>query len=508
MQEEYFRRTVHFGRRSSARGLGGAEYQPAGDGRVGATKNRTRTRLGRLAAPGMALFIGGLSIAFAFIAADVNKTQEQQLLTERAGELSSLLSVSTSETRSVLLVAGSSGSTPDAAKSFAAVTAAMTSTGTSTISLARRQGSGYAVVRSAGRTAPAPGTAVSPEVTQMLARATKAKDMVSGVVDLGGSKHIVLALAVATDPGNVAFLDSALGPARPTPSAAGSPFRELDVAVYAGATVDPRQLLLVSGDLPHGTVVTKQFQVGTSTWSIAASAREPLIGTVASAFPWLLVGGGLLTAAVLGLLIETLVRRREYALRLVDERTRLLVDAQAEAERANVAREEFFASVSHDIRAPLTAIMGFTEMMSIAEPDEQDVFVQRVRSNVATLGVMVDNMLDHARLQAGALEVQLEPLCLKELVEDCLRDLEPVLTSHKIAVTGAPVMVMADRSRSGGCWRTSWSTRSATRRRARRSTSSSARTTGWAASPSPTGAGASRRRTSRRSSTSSPAAPA
>jgi len=394
----------------------------------------------------MALFIAGSAIAVAFLAADVNASQERQLLTERAGELSAILSVSTSETRSVLLVAGTTTDTPAGAKTFAAVTASMTQSG-SVISVARRHGGVFTVVRSAGLQAPAAGTTVPAGVAELVARAATAQDMVSGVVDIGGNKHAVLALAVAADPNQVAFLDSSLGPARPRPTAAGSPFRELDVALYAGKTADPNQLLLVSGNLPgaHGSVVHKQFQVGTSTWSLAVSARDPLIGTIASAFPWVLGASGLLTAAVLGLLIQTLVRRREYALRLVDERTRLLRDAQAETERANQAREEFFASVSHDIRAPLTAIMGFTEMISIAGPDKQDEFVQRVRSNVSTLGVMVDNMLDHARLQAGALEVELEPLCLQELVEDCLRDLEPVLTSHKIGVSGEAVTVMADR---------------------------------------------------------------
>src|SRR5690348_12941013 len=304
------------------------------------------------------------------MAADVSRGQERQLLSERAGEIAAILNVSTSESRSMLLVAGSTTSAPNGAKTFETVTAATAQSGAS-IGVVRRSGGSFSVVRSAGLKAPAPGASLDPAAAAVVAKALGSQGMVSGVFDVGSLKHVVLALATGSN--EVAYLDSAMDPTQQAPSSANSPYRELDVALYAGKTADPKNLLLVSGDRPgaHGSVVTKQFQVGTDTWSLAVSARQPLIGSFATAFPWVLGGSGLLTAAVLGLLIETLVRRREYALGLVDERTALLQEAQREAERANQAREEFFASVSHDIRTPLTAIMGFTELMTSAEPEDR-----------------------------------------------------------------------------------------------------------------------------------------
>jgi signal transduction histidine kinase len=443
---DYFRRTVHFGRirphdsaRNARRSIMG------GNERLGATENRSMW--GRVVAPVVALFIAASSLTVAVLASQVSSSQEHELLRERAGELAALLNVSTSDSRSVLLVAGTSMQTPGGVKTFNSVTARLVLAGTGAVAVVRRTGAEFRVVVSAGRQAPAKGTVLDPVVAAVIARAQSAKDMVSAVVDVADTRHAVLALAVASDPTQVAFLDSVLAPATNAPRNVSSPFNELDVALYASGVVDPNQLVLVSGDVPSSGdgVVVKQFKVGVDTWSLAVSARTPLIGTMATAFPWVLGASGVLTAAVLGLLIETLVRRRAYALRLVDERTGLLQDAQVAAEKANQDREAFFASVSHDIRAPLTAIMGFTELMATAEPEQQDEFVQRVRSNVATLGVMVDNMLDHARLQAGALDVELEPLCLKELVEGCVQDLGPVLASHKVAIDGPSVKVMADR---------------------------------------------------------------
>lgn len=401
--------------------------------------DQARSRWGRLVAPAVALFIAGSSVTVAVLAADMSKRQEHQLLTERAGELSAVLSVSISESRSVLQLAATATSAPGGNTTFDTVTAPMTLSG-STIAVVRGNANHFTVVRSTGSSAPQAGTVLDPATATVVDHALHAPGLVSQVFGSGAGKHVVLAISVPTKPARVAFLDSPLSPARQAPTDARSPYRELDVALYAGNGADPSQLVLQSGRLPgsHGPVVHKSLQVGGDAWTLAVSARDPLIGTLATAFPWLLGGFGVLTAAMLGLVIAILVRRREYAMCLVRE-------AELEAERANDAREEFFASVSHDIRTPLTAIMGFTEMISIAEPEQQDEFVQRVRSNVANLGVMVDNMLDHARLHAGALDVVLEPLCLQELVDSCLEDLGPVLTTHKIAVAGEPVMVLADR---------------------------------------------------------------
>lgn len=120
-----------------------------------------------------------------------------------------------------------------------------------------------------------------------------------------------------------------------------------------------------------------------------------------------------------------------------------------EARRLEMARESFFASVSHDIRAPLTAIQGFAEMIPVVDPAQQEEYVGRVRSNVTRLGLMVDNMVDHARLRAGALPIVIEPLDLAEAVATCARDLAPVLATHEVVADESDVHVLADREALG-----------------------------------------------------------
>lgn len=123
----------------------------------------------------------------------------------------------------------------------------------------------------------------------------------------------------------------------------------------------------------------------------------------------------------------------------------VVIQDLTESRRLETARESFFASVSHDIQAPLTAIGGYAEMIPIAEPAQQEEFVDRVRSNVTRLGVMVDTMLDHARLRAGAVRLTLEPIDLSEAVRACIRDLGPIFADHEVEVTGPSVTVLGDQ---------------------------------------------------------------
>jgi len=125
----------------------------------------------------------------------------------------------------------------------------------------------------------------------------------------------------------------------------------------------------------------------------------------------------------------------------------LVIRDQSELRRLEESRESFFASISHDIRAPLTAIQGFVEMIPLAEPDRQSEFIQRVQNNVTRLAVMVDNMLDHARLRAGALPVVPTALDLGAVTAACVRDLAPVLSEHRVVLPAeGEVVVFADES--------------------------------------------------------------
>jgi PAS domain S-box-containing protein len=120
-----------------------------------------------------------------------------------------------------------------------------------------------------------------------------------------------------------------------------------------------------------------------------------------------------------------------------------------ESRRLEMARESFFASLSHDLRAPLNAIQGFAEMIPIVDEPRQSEFVNRVQSNVGRLTVLIDNLLDHARLRAGAVPLTPEVLGANAVVSGCVRDLAPLLASHQVDVADSDLKVFADQQALG-----------------------------------------------------------
>jgi signal transduction histidine kinase len=92
-----------------------------------------------------------------------------------------------------------------------------------------------------------------------------------------------------------------------------------------------------------------------------------------------------------------------------------------EVMEANRLKSEFLANVSHELRTPLNAIIGFSDMllmgMSGALSEKQEHRVQRIRENGKRLLLLVNDILDLARIEAGRIEVIHEPFSLHDLVD-------------------------------------------------------------------------------------------
>ena len=95
-----------------------------------------------------------------------------------------------------------------------------------------------------------------------------------------------------------------------------------------------------------------------------------------------------------------------------------LRDAKARAEQAAAARTMFLANMSHEIRTPMNAILGFTELL-LEGPlaVEQRRHLQTVRQSAQSLLGLLNGILDTAKLDRGALELELADFSLRELLE-------------------------------------------------------------------------------------------
>jgi len=125
--------------------------------------------------------------------------------------------------------------------------------------------------------------------------------------------------------------------------------------------------------------------------------------------------------------------------------TRDLTDSK----RLELARESFFASLSHDLRTPLNSIQGFVEMIPIVDDQRRGEFINRVHSNVGRLTVLIDNLLDHARLRAGALPLTFEVVEAAGVAAAVVGDLVPLLGTHEVVVADTGLLVVADQQALG-----------------------------------------------------------
>jgi hypothetical protein len=98
------------------------------------------------------------------------------------------------------------------------------------------------------------------------------------------------------------------------------------VLLYAAD--EPRRDQLLVATTPdfrvHGDDVLVPIEAADRRWLLAVRSRQPLVGSFAAAAPWIILGGGLIAAALTSAIALVLVRRRNYALALVDQRTRAL----------------------------------------------------------------------------------------------------------------------------------------------------------------------------------------
>ncbi|TAJ72302.1 MAG: response regulator [Phenylobacterium sp.] len=99
------------------------------------------------------------------------------------------------------------------------------------------------------------------------------------------------------------------------------------------------------------------------------------------------------------------------------ETTRAMAEARDAAEAANRAKSQFLANISHEIRTPLNGVLGVADVLmgSDLTPKQQEL-VGVIRTSGALLNSLLTDLLDLARVEAGAAELRPEPTALGDLV--------------------------------------------------------------------------------------------
>lgn len=115
---------------------------------------------------------------------------------------------------------------------------------------------------------------------------------------------------------------------------------------------------------------------------------------------------------------KTDIQVRNYAEEL--EKKNIELDAALhKAEAANRAKSEFLANMSHEIRTPMNAILGFSEvMLNTTNDPKQQGYLKTILNSGKNLLSIINDILDLSKIEAGRMEVSLEPTDLKVIIDE------------------------------------------------------------------------------------------
>jgi signal transduction histidine kinase len=121
------------------------------------------------------------------------------------------------------------------------------------------------------------------------------------------------------------------------------------------------------------------------------------------------------------------------------------------------AKREFLSIVSHELRTPLTPMLGYLDLMLVGEggdlTNDQQMFVNTIRSNTLHMMALVDDLLELGRLEANAITLQFRPVELSMVIEETIDRLRLDLQRKNITLVqeiAVPLpSVDADRKRIG-----------------------------------------------------------
>jgi PAS domain S-box-containing protein len=125
---------------------------------------------------------------------------------------------------------------------------------------------------------------------------------------------------------------------------------------------------------------------------------------------------------IVGVSTDNTLRRRGE-----EERETLLLrerEARAEAEAANRLKDEFLATLSHELRNPLNVVIGYSEILRRSDETQKHSFVikaaETIRRNALAQAQLVSDLLDLSRLQMGKLSLDRKPVSLSSVITEAI----------------------------------------------------------------------------------------
>jgi signal transduction histidine kinase len=146
-----------------------------------------------------------------------------------------------------------------------------------------------------------------------------------------------------------------------------------------------------------------------------------------------------------------------FIMRLADHAAIAIENARLfeQVRRANDAKTEFVSFVSHELKQPMTAMKGYTDLLIKGVAGELSTgqlgLLETVRSNVDRMNLLVSELLDISRIESGRIRLELDDVSIKEMVDEALRgirgQLENKAQALEVDVASDLPSVRGDRTR-------------------------------------------------------------
>jgi signal transduction histidine kinase/DNA-binding response OmpR family regulator len=147
-------------------------------------------------------------------------------------------------------------------------------------------------------------------------------------------------------------------------------------------------------------------------------------------------------AEIRGAALTIATVERNEAQAALDAQTAELAALKTKAEAAGIAKTQFLSTMSHELRTPLTGIIGFSDLLlrTRQSPSEQRRFLELQREAAHALLVVVADVLDYAKAEAGRLELEITPFSPRALIDEAIAVVDPGIKAKGLAlkVTVAP----------------------------------------------------------------------
>jgi PAS domain S-box-containing protein len=148
------------------------------------------------------------------------------------------------------------------------------------------------------------------------------------------------------------------------------------------------------------------------------------------------------------------VTERKRLDQVLQEKNEELQSARSVADKANLAKSEFLSSMSHELRSPLNAILGFAQLMESDSPppsNSQKASIGQILKAGWYLLDLINEILDLALIESGKMSLSLESISLADLMYECQAMIEPQAQKKGIRIRfpqfKTPYLVNADRTR-------------------------------------------------------------